>query len=227
MSNTSQTTERGRGALQWARDPSYDYLKYEDGESVAESITMIHYGGDKCFREVDPSELKERECWQQLDTLAPALTLELIATLNLEVILRHACSLAGKSPSEGDLMVALEELHWDLSDDVVVLQRIHHRVKVLSGGPEAEAAVGNATGTSIQRQLERFKQVWNAIVQKLSPGRLANEMGFYADVMEDFVDTDRRYASQSDLEWAEELAISSVRLYQAVHNGPNIASDEG
>ncbi|OTA07153.1 hypothetical protein A9Z42_0080300 [Trichoderma parareesei] len=274
MSNTSQTTEGGRGALQWARDPPYDYLNYEDGESVAKSITMIHYDDDKRFtgmnfsvwnafeqfvdehgivnrvhkryqkRNMSPSQeifwgpgAEARVAWllidrapamkHELDTFASVLILKSIATLNLEAVLRLVCSLAGNSLGESDPLLVIENLPCDLSDDVVVLQRIHHRVKLLSGGPEAEAAVGNATGTSIQRQLERFKQVWNAIVQKLSPGRLANEMGFYADVMEDFVDTDRRYASQSDLEGAEELAISSVRLNQAVPNGPNIASDDG
>ncbi|PTB66183.1 hypothetical protein BBK36DRAFT_1095355, partial [Trichoderma citrinoviride] len=128
--------------------------------------------------------LKERQVWQCMVTLGSSLTLELIAALDIEVIVGYVCSLAGIAPGEDDPILALEKLHYDLSDDVVLLRRIQQRIRMLSGGPEAEAAVGILPEIGIQGHLDRFKQVWAAIISKLSPGRLADEMEFYADVME-------------------------------------------
>jgi hypothetical protein len=133
---------------------------------------------------IDRAVLEERRCWQELDTLNSEPTLESIAAVNMQAVLEHVCSLSGIAPGGGDPMLSLEKLHYELSDDLVLLGRYHQRIKALGCESKAEHAVDVVTEANAQRLLNRFKEIWAAIVGKLSPGQLASEMEFYAHQMQ-------------------------------------------
>ncbi|KAL7810605.1 hypothetical protein V8C26DRAFT_234565 [Trichoderma gracile] len=170
---------------------------------------------------IDKAASMERKTWRQLRVLESAQTLESVIALDMEAILASMCDLAGVAASRGDFINAVGELHYNLSDDMALLRRIHQRLKKLSGAPETRSArkLHADPGAILQEQLGRFKNVWTTIIEQLSPGRLANEMSFYADTMEDLVDEDERYAFEddedwADEQWAEQMAMTSLRKGQ-------------
>ncbi|KAH0490768.1 hypothetical protein TgHK011_002220 [Trichoderma gracile] len=170
---------------------------------------------------LDKAASMERKTWRQLRVLESAQTLESVIALDMEAILASMCDLAGVAARRGDSINAVGELHYNLSDDMALLRRIHQRLKKLSSVPEPKSAkkLHAHPETVLQEQLGRFKNVWTTIVEQLSPGRLANEMSFYADTMEDLVDEDERYAFEehdhwSEEQWAEQMSMTSLRRGQ-------------
>lgn len=76
---------------------------------------------------------------------------------------------------------------------MVLLRRIHQRLKMLSHEEAAEAASSHDAKAQIQKELERFKATWPRIVERLFPGRLASKMEFYAEEMGDRLNADIRF----------------------------------
>lgn len=142
----------------------------------------------------------------------------------MEVLLASMCSLAGVAARGCDPIEAVGELHYSLSDDMALLRSIHQRLRMLSGAPDTRSAekLHMHPEASIQEQLDQFEKTWTTIVEQLSPGRLANEMAFYAHRMRDLVDEDKRYAFEEDTfegdeQWVEQMAISGLRRHQLFH----------
>ncbi|KAL7819510.1 hypothetical protein V8C44DRAFT_139721 [Trichoderma aethiopicum] len=165
---------------------------------------------------LDRAMLIERRSWQQLETLESAQDHESAAALDIEAVLVSMCSLAGVAARGRDPIEAVGELHYNLSDDMALLRRIHQRLRMLSDAPDTTSAgkPHKHPEASIQEQLDRFKKTWTAIIEQLSPGRLANEMQFYADMMDELVEEDERYAFEDDEQWSELMDIAILREHQ-------------
>ncbi|PTB46575.1 hypothetical protein M441DRAFT_113883, partial [Trichoderma asperellum CBS 433.97] len=124
--------------------------------------------------------LREEEThWNILESLENTLTMERLASTDINQILDSICVLSGVDSGVKHPIEALQEHFMFFAYDCIELQSMHQRLR--------DTYLGHAIQSRGATTLKRFKKTWKLIIEELKPGRIAVEMRQYLGMLgEDF-----------------------------------------